>query len=145
MGAQDNILSKRLFPLFLKESMEKLGCTSQWDETNLEDICLNEESIKNSYQISLKTWNYNGSCLYPCSFIMPPLLMTTSTQQQYTDDTSTLELKFSEKVQIFESVRTYSTLSLIAEIGGYVGLFLGVSIYQLTGVVDFIFIRWTQH
>ena len=36
---------------------------------------------------------------------------------------------------------TYSELSLIAEIGGYVGLFLGISINQITNLVDILVVR----
>ena len=35
----------------------------------------------------------------------------------------------------------YSGLTLIAEIGGYVGLFLGVSINQLTNLLDVLILQ----
>lgn len=41
-------------------------------------------------------------------------------------------------VTIFQAKYDYSFESMIAEIGGYVGLFLGVSVYQITGLIDYI-------
>ena len=42
-----------------------------------------------------------------------------------------IQFKFKENVKVFEAYYTYNELSLIAEIGGYVGLFLGWSVQQL--------------
>jgi hypothetical protein len=36
--------------------------------------------------------------------------------------------------QVIKSSIPYGVLSMVAEIGGYVGLFLGISIQQLAGV-----------
>ena len=41
-----------------------------------------------------------------------------------------------ENIKITEAHWLYSVLSMIAEIGGYVGLFLGVSIIQINHVFD---------
>ena len=42
-----------------------------------------------------------------------------------------LWLLFSEKVTEIVAYHSYDSLSFIAEIGGYVGLFLGASVYQI--------------
>ena len=44
---------------------------------------------------------------------------------------------FSNRVKVVRSYYAYSSLSLIAEIGGYFGLFLGVSINQITYLTSF--------
>ena len=44
-----------------------------------------------------------------------------------------------ENIKLTKATYLYSTLSLIAEIGGFVGLFLGVSIIQVNAVIDKIF------
>ena len=43
---------------------------------------------------------------------------------------------FKPNVKVFKSYLVYNELSLIAEIGGYVGLFLGWSVYQLSDTLE---------
>ena len=46
------------------------------------------------------------------------------------DKNKTLTLTFQKFIKISKSRRSYTFLELIAEVGGYVGLFLGISINQ---------------
>ena len=50
-----------------------------------------------------------------------------------------LTLFFNQEIKVIESQFLYSELSMVAEIGGYVGLFLGFSIYQITDLMDYVF------
>ena len=47
-------------------------------------------------------------------------------------------LTFDEKVHETVAYYSYDDLSFIAEIGGYVGLFLGASVYQTADLFQFI-------
>ena len=47
-----------------------------------------------------------------------------------------MEIFTRENIKVTEAHLLYSVLSMIAEIGGYVGLFLGVSIIQINHVFD---------
>ena len=47
-----------------------------------------------------------------------------------------MEISTRENIKVTEAKLLYSVLSMIAEIGGYVGLFLGVSINQINHVFD---------
>ena len=47
-------------------------------------------------------------------------------------------LAFDEKVHETVAYYSYDDLSFIAEIGGYVGLFLGASVYQTADLFQFI-------
>ena len=51
---------------------------------------------------------------------------------------SSMRLYFRGRVKVMQSYYAYSGLTLIAEIGGYFGLFLGVSINQITYVTSFV-------
>ena len=51
---------------------------------------------------------------------------------------STVVINFQENVEVVSSYYLYSGLSLIAEVGGYVGLFLGVSINQIANFIEWI-------
>ena len=45
-------------------------------------------------------------------------------------------INFKEYIKVTEAFYLYSTLTLIAEVGGYVGLFLGVSVNQVSGLFN---------
>ena len=81
----------------------------------------------NRFMYSHSEENYEG-CNYPCSYFK------VSTKQDNTFDSpgsSILLLRFEHLIQVTKSHYAYSELSLIAEIGGYVGLFLGISVNQI--------------
>ena len=61
----------------------------------------------------------------------------TKVNDKYDKDTQ-LVLQFESKIESTTAYYQYPMLSLIAEIGGYVGLFLGFSVYQIAEVFDFI-------
>ena len=46
-----------------------------------------------------------------------------------------LNLYFEKFIRVLETYWAYSGLSLLAEVGGYVGLFLGVSVNQVSYVI----------
>ena len=84
---------------------------------------------------------YNGTkCPKPCNYLKLKVMQTDQTVQNETEIAVT-RLLFEDRVKTIKSYYLYSFLSLIAEIGGYVGLFLGVSVYQLTTVFDTIISR----
>ena len=64
-------------------------------------------------------------CLYPCKF----------TKSLWTDLTAISDpnvyLEFSKFITKKTSRYSYSALELLAEFGGYMGLFLGISVFQL--------------
>ena len=51
---------------------------------------------------------------------------------------TTLDLHFNEFTQVINAHYTYTELELLAEFGGYVGLFLGYSVLNLTDVFYFL-------
>ena len=82
---------------------------------------------------SISEKNYEG-CYYPCSYFI------VSTKQDkgggISPGSSKIILTFEELIQVTKSHYIYSELSLIAEIGGYVGLFLGISVNQMPYLLD---------
>ena len=56
--------------------------------------------------------------------------------QEETAKHSYLTIKFQRFVKLSKSRYSYTILELIAEFGGYVGLFLGLSINQLSKVFE---------
>ena len=53
-------------------------------------------------------------------------------------------INFPENVQVYESYYTYDGLSMVAEIGGYVGLFLGISVNQVGMLLQKLFLYYQQ-
>ena len=79
--------------------------------------------------------DFDNYCYSPCLFHS---IKAIKTNQFDRNMTSMVYMKLKENIIIIESYHlyTYSTLSLMAEIGGYVGLFLEVSINQVSELIN---------
>ena len=117
--------------------MDRIGCTTPYG-LELNNICT--EQNKSVEALSL-FWNIlaNGKeiddCPYPCHF-----LRTWITNTEYEDKTShdngSIWLDFDKYIKVTISNYSYTGLELLAELGGYVGLFLGLSVFDLRLVFD---------
>ena len=74
----------------------------------------------------MKTPNYGG-CSNPCSFTSIISLEHEKYLNRFSGY-SLVYLSFEEIIKVTKSYYTYSSLSLFAEISGYIGLFLGMCI-----------------
>lgn len=74
----------------------------------------------------------------PCNYITTRLIKTNDkVQPDYLKKKAAkMEISTRENIKVTEAHLLYSVLSMIAEIGGYVGLFLGVSIIQINHIFD---------
>ena len=115
--------------------MEKFGCVTPFGY-NKTNICTNTTLAKKAheyYEQSFKT--YSENCLNPCTYFLIDAIKLDAFNR--TDkDKDYIQLFFSEYIKVNTAFYNYLTLSMIAEIGGYVGLFLGVSFYQITDVLN---------
>ena len=84
-------------------------------------------------------WNLHDSppdgfgkkeCPYPCTNLMIKMMNIKETNSLAT----TLDLHFNEFTHVINAHYTYTELELLAEFGGYVGLFLGYSVLNLSDV-----------
>ena len=81
-----------------------------------------------------------GGCNYPCTYLdisTREESMMNSNQIQG----STLIIKFNKIISVTESYYSYTELELLAEFGGYVGLFLGLSVFDLSRLLEQIFLK----
>ena len=62
------------------------------------------------------------------------------------DGSSYLKIYLKPTVKVQETIYDYTVLSLLAEIGGYTGLFLGASVANLTIIIEKIkkYINWME-
>ena len=61
-----------------------------------------------------------------------PIIDTTNIDEAY------VKLYFKMAVQIHKNILAYSTLSFLAEVGGYIGLLLGFSLLDLSKVIKYL-------
>ena len=123
------------------------GCTTPFG-LRKDKIC---DNFENASQVNdmHKIWYSNqidtkSGCNKPCSYVTLRANRVWERENWY-KTISKLLIYFKENVKITKAYHVYSGLSLIAEIGGYVGLFLGVSINQITKLFDIIFQQINKH
>ena len=118
--------------------MLKVGCTSPFGSgTNQSNICIDPVKAKMAYGIFEK-FAYNNltakreKCPKSCTTLITNIGSYTETE--WTG--GYLKIRFQRSVKVSRSRVTYGLLELLAEVGGYVGLFLGVSINQMSSVMN---------
>ena len=122
--------------------MTNLGCTSPWG-LNKDYICKNQTfglQAHNLYKdyFSWKNGTRLDECLRTCNTMK---LQTGNEQHEFQPyikglASARLEFRFFEMVTVTNEYYSYIWLNLLAEAGGYVGLFLGYSVFQITDVLD---------
>lgn len=106
-----------------EKSLNKLGCSSVFG--NMEKVCTDTEKAKKAMEIL----NEDIICQYPCTYLDISLTKMEISDAGF-NSSSSVCLKFRKFVSVTESHYSYTELELLAEVGGYVGLFLGFSIYE---------------
>ena len=125
----------------LRSAMEQATedrCTVPWIVADgNRKICTREEDVNTSYWIAWsRITNQESDCLPPCkSLIINVGARDNEVGGDDDDDYGEAVFYFPQRVLKSEEKLFYTFLSLMAEIGGYVGLFLGYSILNLAEVV----------
>ena len=96
---------------------------------------MNGTKVKEIYANKIE--KYHSKCQNPCSFFSV-MTIKTYTALPWPLKGSRIEITFKENIKVTTSYYLYSGLSLIAEVGGYVGLFLGVSVNQIANLFEWI-------
>ena len=122
--------------LHFQESTERISCTSPFG-LKLDNICTEKDKSLEAYKLFNEVL-YNDfeieECPYPCNFLLN-WITTTS----YKDQAIRNILKFDKYIKVTTSTYGYTELELLAELGGYIGLFLGLSVFDLRLVFNKIF------
>ena len=119
-----------------RKCLEKFGCTTPFDLTK-DNICLDYENgskVLSLYREVMK--NKVDNCYNPCSFTL-----TKATINRLQSGKGQVIIRFKENIKVTEAYYLYSSLSLIAEVGGYVGLFLGVSVNQISALINILLVK----
>ena len=117
-----------------EKSMENWGCTTPFG-MNKSHICTNVDTMKEAVKYHdlrlIDSGQFGGECLFPCTTIIPTLSIRSKKDVGF----AFLSLEFPSRIKVVEAYPAYIFLSLEAEVGGYIGLFLGVSLLDFRGVV----------
>ena len=120
-----------------EELMKEVSCITPYvmDDKNVcKDKTLNDTA--NEYFLTKVTSKEPTTCLNPCTKIIANFGIRKDTP---TDYYAQVYIDFPSEVKVITAYPSYEILSLIAEIGGYVGLFLGISVLDLKSLSNFIF------
>ena len=110
--------------------------------TRKENICTDPEKGKIAKQVYSQNWrNQNNICPRSCLFTNIFLERDSGREFPGLDNLGQAKIIFRKYIKHTREYYLYSLLSLLAEIGGYVGLLMGVSIFNITKAND-IFIDW---
>ena len=122
---------------FERASLRKFGCTTPYGP-NKDKICI-DKTIGLKVMKLYTNWFKRGqgqdmsNCSSPCHFILTKAIKT----EEKPKSSSELKFFFPDRVKMIRSTVIYSGLELLAEVGGYVGLFLGVSFNQITILISY--------
>ena len=128
-----------------KESIDKVGCTTPYgpDKSQICDTKSDADIAYGIYSDKGGTkWDDDNStkeCLNPCS------IFTFSTKEfqnvtrflAQNAGSALIHISFEKFIKVTTEYYIYTEINLIGEVGGYVGLFLGISINQVIYLMDF--------
>ena len=126
--------------LVFKESMERVNCTWPFVK-NKNHICTEEDSAIKAMQIGTII-RQRSKCPNRCNYMK---LITIPTNRYPKKAGSFLKFFLPNSIQVHKAYYAYDAVSLLAEIGGYVGLFLGFSFYQLTDLLNWLINFWKSY
>ena len=112
--------------------MEKFGCTAPFGY-EINNICTNQSQSKHALEFYRNLFNKRFAikeCPYPCTF------MKVSFRSKTFRNSPGLTLQFNKFIRTTRATHFYGELEMLAEFGGYMGLFLGISVYHLRTTFD---------
>ena len=118
----------------------KDNCTAPW-VPNAHNICTDTNDISTCYWIWKNRVQYDaGDCILPCHSVFVQLNAKNEQIMNSGKEYALLYLYFPSKLAKSKEHFLYHSNNLFAEIGGYVGLLLGLSLLDLFIWVNNIFI-----
>ena len=119
-----------------------LGCTTPFVR-NKTNICVDPDKAKKALEIQSDIFDGDNSILgNACPKSCLHVKSSFGRQESYDIENDenyvpgALKIYFQHDIKVSKSYWSYSGLSLLAEVGGYVGLFLGISVQQVSNVLE---------
>ena len=101
-----------------------------------EKQCLPNDTMTEEYWDSIYKIAYNKYCKLPCSSM--EVTFPTITKDKGTPDEAYVVFYFLNLVKVQTTYWSYTIISLLAEVGGNLGLLLGMSLLDITKVIDWL-------
>ena len=98
---------------------------------NLDNICTDQDKSNRAKNFYIEQW-YNRytikQCPYPCKFTKINMGSKSKNEEPH------MFFQFEKFIRTTKARYAYQGLEFLAEFGGYVGLFLGISVFHLREV-----------
>ena len=116
--------------------MDRFGCTTPFD-SNKENICTEKEKSIEAWKFYKKmTVSPIKNCSYPCKFLRVLVTPAKVRNPQNEKKQGWIKMQFNKFIRVTNAEYSYTELELLAEFGGYVGLFLGISVFHFSDLFD---------
>ena len=114
--------------------MDRIGCATPFG-IELDNICTEQNKSLEAFEMFLDILlnQKKTKCPYPCNFLINRI---TTTKYREKTSVDKITLMFDEYIKVTTSTYGYTELELLAELGGYVGLFVGLSVFDLRVVFN---------
>ena len=118
---------------YFQKSMKLFGCVPPSLSSYGYQVCTKAPKIDMMYEAERGI-----NCTKPCA-----MYKMRNLAKFYASDLTTtfITIKFHELIAISKDQYSYIWLNLVAEVGGYVGLFLGFSVFQMTDLLEVLIQR----
>ena len=103
-----------------------------------ESVCTLEKSHLSNWQNTILR-NFHDWCFWPCETMTVTFAGFDSTADDGNENETYVKFYMKEQIQVKTSHFSYTKVSFLAEIGGYIGLLLGVSLMDLASLIDKMF------
>ena len=127
-----------------QDLMNEFNCVVPFIKTSENNnICLNKSQTEaGKMMIALeKSLTTTGPCMSPCTSMDIDFGVLFDDAIRNDDKKSFLRIYFKSNIKFQQTIYDYTLLSLLAEIGGYTGLLLGISVANITTVLEKMF-QW---
>ena len=119
---------------------KKYGCmfpllTNKANETQ----CILENSHHHTY-LSVKYQYFRDFCITPCEKMRVQFAGHDNMDPNGNDNEGYVKFYIKDEIEIKKSRYSYTEVSLLAEVGGYVGLLLGASLMDIASLLDKLFV-----
>ena len=122
--------------------MKTLGCTTPFG-ISLDNICTDKTKGDLAIELfkKLRSQKIFEDCLYPCTNLK---IRLDKIEFGKVVGVTRAKFMFDQYIRVTTSYVSYTGLELVAEVGGYVGLFLGLSVYHLSHAFN-TFVQYILH
>ena len=118
--------------------MERFGCTTPFgSNTDPGNICTEKEKGIQALKL-FKDMMHSPikNCSYPCKFLRVLVTPAKSRDSKDLKHQGEIKMAFNKFIRVTNAEYSYTELELLAEFGGYVGLFLGMSVFHFSDLFD---------